>query len=208
MDLFEPQSAPAKPSAAPVPLSEIDLALTAQLVVAWAGEAGDGDERRLGWWRSDLVSEFGGEDFFRRLLPATWRWAVLKAARETARRKDNELRASHHNPDQLLSLFSLGFHTDELLAGRLAALERSGVRPEEALPGLVMMAPPFRRPAFEEWCEEWLAGRGSAEVAASPSGRRIAGAPPAALEMQVRKLVAALAPLGESYPLPHFRRSP
>ena len=42
----------------PIAISELDAALTAQIVVAWAGEHGEG--KRLGWWRSDLVSQFGG----------------------------------------------------------------------------------------------------------------------------------------------------
>ena len=48
--------------------SEVDALLSAQIIVAWAGEGHVGDERRLGWWRSDLVSEFGGLDLFQRLL--------------------------------------------------------------------------------------------------------------------------------------------
>jgi hypothetical protein len=67
-------------------LEELDFALTAQLVVAWAGESGE--EQRLGWWRTDLASEFGGEDLFRRLLPNSWPWATLQAVREAARRRD------------------------------------------------------------------------------------------------------------------------
>ena len=47
--------------------SEIDSLLTAQIVVAWAGEGGE--EKRMGWWRSDLISEFGGED----LIFRDWR---------------------------------------------------------------------------------------------------------------------------------------
>ena len=43
--------------------SEIDLILTAQLAVAWAGEKGE--DRRLGWWQTDLVSESGGNDLFK-----------------------------------------------------------------------------------------------------------------------------------------------
>ena len=34
-----------------------------QFAIAWNGEAGE--ERRLGWWRTDQYSEFGGEDDFR-----------------------------------------------------------------------------------------------------------------------------------------------
>jgi hypothetical protein len=68
------------PSKAPAPLtSELDLLLTAQIAVAWAGEGHVGEEPRLGWWRSDLTSEFGGRDLFERLLPRTHCWAVLLA---------------------------------------------------------------------------------------------------------------------------------
>jgi hypothetical protein len=52
-------------------VAELDLLLTAQLAVAWAGEGHVGEEPRLGWWRSDLTSEFGGRDLFQRLLPRT-----------------------------------------------------------------------------------------------------------------------------------------
>ncbi|MEB3167475.1 MAG: BREX-6 system BrxE protein, partial [Synechococcaceae cyanobacterium] len=71
--------------------SDLDIALTAQIVVAWAGESGE--QPRLGWWQTDLVSEFGGEDLLKELLPRTWPWAMLQAVREAARRKDEELRA-------------------------------------------------------------------------------------------------------------------
>ena len=74
----------------PIPLSDIDGLLTVQIAVAWAGEGGE--EPRLGWWKSDLASEFGGHDLFKRLLPHTWEWAVLQAVREAARRRDAELR--------------------------------------------------------------------------------------------------------------------
>ena len=61
-------------------MSDIDMALTSQLVVAWAGESGE--DHRLGWWRCDLASEYGGEDLFRLLLPSTLRWAALQGARD------------------------------------------------------------------------------------------------------------------------------
>jgi hypothetical protein len=75
-----------RPLAVPASAATLDMILTAQLAVAWAGEAGD--PPRLKWWRTDLASEFGGEDLFKRLLPHTWRWAVLEGAREAARRRD------------------------------------------------------------------------------------------------------------------------
>src|SRR5262245_65439951 len=100
---------------------ELDGVLTAQLIVAWGGEAGE--EPRLGWWRADLCSEFGGEDLFRRLLPHTWQWATLQGAREAARRLDAQARQKDHNPDRLLTLFSVGVEIDERLDERLRDLK-------------------------------------------------------------------------------------
>ena len=71
-------------SAEPIATSVLDKILASQIVVAWAGESGE-EEPRLGWWKTDLKSEFGGEDLFRRLLPNTSEWAVLQAIREAAR---------------------------------------------------------------------------------------------------------------------------
>jgi hypothetical protein len=199
--LFELESTPPKrerPSPQP---AELDLVLMAQLTVAWAGEGGE--EPRLKWWRSDLLSEFGGEDLFRRLLPHTWEWAVLQAAREAARRKDAELRAKDHDPDQIVSLFSLGFELDERVEERLQDLKRSGLSPHEALPGLKEgLRASFDRGAFFEWVKS----HGTPDTTSAPAGRRLKGAPPTALDSTVRQLVAALAPPSEAYPLPHFRR--
>ena len=44
----------------------LDHILCAQFAVAWAGESGE--EGRLGWWKTDLTSEFGGVCF---------RWSVV-----------------------------------------------------------------------------------------------------------------------------------
>ena len=41
-------------TALPLSSATIDAILTAQLAVAWAGEGGE--EPRLKWWRTDLVS--------------------------------------------------------------------------------------------------------------------------------------------------------
>ncbi len=186
---------------APVPLSDIDLALTGQLVVAWAGEAGDEDDPRLGWWRSDLVSEFGGRDLFERLLPATWAWATLQAAREAARIEDARLRKRDADPDRVVSLFALGFDIDERIEERLRDLKRAGQHPSEALPGLDVITHDWRPARFAEWID----GHGEARPTTTSIGRRLEGDPPARLEQRVRALVAALAPTAEAYPLPHFR---
>ena len=181
--------------------SDLDAALTDQLVVAWAGEGGD--EPRLGWWRTELATEYGGEDLFRRLLPATWRWAVLQGAREAARRQDAELRRRDHDPDSLISLFHLGFDMDEQLEQRLTLLKTSGQAPITVLPGLAdIVEAPFERQAFEDW----VSGHESVRTRVVPEGRRLGGTPPADLRGRMRRLVAALAPLPDAYPLPHYRR--
>lgn len=193
---------PRKIQQPPVPRSAIDAILTAQIVVGWAGEAGSNP--RLGWWRSDLVSEFGGDDLFQRLLPHTWRWAVLQGVREAARRHDAALRARDHNPDRLLSLFNLGFELDELINERLQALKRAGGRPTTALPGLAEpLQPDWNQPAFTDWVE----AHSKADYSPAPVGRLIKHPPPSSPETLVSQLVAALLPLGPEYPLPHFRRA-
>lgn len=185
----------------PVPISEVDFLLTAQLAVAWAGEGGE--EPRLGWWRSDLVSEFGGEDLFKRLLPGTWQWAALQGARAAAIRRDRELRAHDHDPDRVLSLFGLGFETDERVDERLQQLKRSGQDPATALPGLSdAITSTWEATRFADW----VIGHGETEFVASPVGRWIKGSPTGTLDLLVRRLVSALYPFSDEYPLPHYRR--
>lgn len=185
----------------PIPVSQIDFLLTSQLVVAWAGEGGE--EPRLGWWRTDLASEFGGQDLFRRLLPHSWRWAVLQAVREAARRRDAELRSQDNDPDRIVSLYRFGFAVDERVDQRLLDLKRSGKDPLESLPGL-------RDVCSERWVlqqfADWVQGYGRANCVAAPIGRRLKGSPPDSLDLIVRNLVAALWPLADAYPLPHYRR--
>ena len=175
--------------------------LTAQLVVAGAGEGGE--EKRVGWWRSDLISEFGGEDLFQRLLPYTWQWAVLQGAREAARATDAELRRRDHNPDRILSLYNLGFVVDERIDERFQELKQARRLPQDALPGLAEGIEAFWQRAH---FNDWVVGHGDAETVATSVGRRLKGEPPASLDLLVRRLVAGLAPLADSYPLPHFRR--
>ncbi len=185
-----------------IPLSVLDYLLTAQLAIAWAGEGGE--EPRLGWWRTDLQSEFGGEDLFRRLLPKTWEWAVFQSLREAARRQDTERRGEAHDADELLSLFSLGFDIDERINDRLADLKRGGPSPTIALPRLQeVVSHPWNQDHFLEW----LDGHGQVDFTTVPAGRRLKGKPPESLELTASNLLAAFKPLADSYPLPHYRRS-
>jgi len=183
--------------------SQIDDLLAAQLIVAWAGEFGSDDERRLRWWQTDLISEFGGQDLFERLLPHTWQWATFQAVREAARRQDEKLRASDHDPDRLLSLFSLGFDVEERTDERLQDFKRSGKSPQECLPELKAVLDAARsREAFEKW----VSRRGKADYTLQPAGRRLKGKLPESLSEATSRLIAALAPIDEAYRMPHFRR--
>jgi hypothetical protein len=189
------------PRLASISRSDLDSVLTAQFALAWAGESGE--EPRLGWWRSDLVSEFGGEDLFQRLLPHTWQWAVFQAAREAARRRDAECRAQDHDPDQIVSLFSFGFEIDERLDEGLLDLKRAGKPPLEALPRLnKVVSESWKRERFVDWIRTY----GEAIYVTSPIGRRLKGDQPESLTLLVQKLLAALSPLPNEYPLPHYRR--
>jgi hypothetical protein len=198
----------AKPgSGASVATSDLDQALTAQTVVAWAGEGGE--KPRLGWWQTDLVSEYGGEDLLKRLLPRTWPWAMLQAVREAARRKDEELRGKDSDPDQLVTLFRFGFELDEQIEERLQAYKRGGLSPVDALPGLgEVMGGTLHQLWDRAQFLQWVEAHGPVQAEAVPTGRQLKGAMPAGLDRRVAQLVAALAPLADSYPLPHFRVKP
>ena len=186
----------------PIAPSVLDAILVRQIVVGWAGEAGE--EKRMGWWRTDLVSEFGGEDLFKRLLPTTWSWAVLQGVREAASRLDAELRAQSHDADELITLFSFGFSIDERLEDRFLHHKLSGETPAVALPGLAsVVAEPWNRESFEDWAK----GHGKVTVEKLPVGRRLRGDVPESVELLAKNLVAGLAPLSNEYPMPHYRRS-
>lgn len=188
---------------APVTLVEtgvLDEVLSLQLLVAWAGE-GKTDPPRLGWWRTSLVDEFGGEDLFTRLMPRTWRWAVLEAARTAARIVDAEARSHAADGDQLISLFHFGFELDEQLDDRLAELKRSERDPTEAHPRLAQI----RQPWNAETLLASLRELGSASTASSSLGRRLKGAMPNSRIEAARLLAAAMVPLADRYPAPHWK---
>lgn len=188
--------------ARPIPPSAIDQLLSAQLIIAWAGEKGGEDERRLGWWRTDLLSDFGGRHLLSRLVPQTAEWAVLQAVREAARRTDESAREQGHDSDLLISLYSLGFEIDERTDERLQEWKRSGKTPSEALPSLQpLLGQKWTKQGFIDWVE----GHGKADFTVTASGRRLKGKAPSSLDMMTRRLIAALLPIAADYPLPHFK---
>lgn len=178
----------------------LDEILSLQLLVAWAGE-GATDPPRLGWWRTSMVEEFGGEDLFQRLMPHTYRWAVLEAVREAAKRVDARNREATADADQLVSLFRLGFTLDEQLDDRLRALKRTGEPPQAALPGLEQVGSDWDKDGFARWLSAFEGG----DHTNTPSGRRLKAALPASPVEAARALCAALLPLSEAYPAPYFR---
>jgi hypothetical protein len=184
--------------------TELDFLLTAQFAVAFAGEGGESP--RLGWWRTDLVSEFGGHDLFQRLLPSTWAWAALEGAREAARRVEARHRALHHDPDLLRSLFHPGPAVDRALAERIDTHKHADAPPEQALPDLApFLGADWSVSATKDRFADWLAGHARVETEPTPAGRRLRGDPPASHERRCQALLAAFVPLTPEYPFPHYR---
>ena len=181
-----------------------DFVLSRQIIVAWAGEAGDEEgDRRLGWWKTNLIAEFGGIDLMKRLVPRTFEWAVIQGCLEAARHRDAELRNKANDPDQLLTLFGLGFEVDEQLDERLHDHKASGQPPTAALPDI-------GRFVFRSWnladFQQWVASHGAADFHVRPEGRLVKGAVPESLADRAGALVGALEPVADQYPLSHFRR--
>lgn len=183
--------------------AQLDRVLIAQLAVAWAGE-----DMRLGWWKTNMVEEFGGVDLLRRVAPSTWAWSVFQAAREAARRVDAKLRAQSHDADAVLTLFHLGVDLDEHVEARLQELKRSGQPPRQALPALAQILP-------EEYDDEdaweretfaaWVSTHGDADFQDTPIGPKLRGALPDQPSALIRALIVGLGALPDAYPLPHAR---
>lgn len=186
---------------APLP-SEIDSLLASQIIVAWAGERGGDDERRLGWWRTDLVSEYGGRDFFKRLLARTSEWAVLQAVREAARRTDSIAKKQVPDADALISLYGLSFEIDERLEERIQELKRTSKQPAESLPALAAF---INTPWNQQGFLDWVQGQGKSEFSVTSTGRQLKGVLPSSLDSITKRLVGALSPIAKEFPFPHFK---
>lgn len=181
--------------------STLDKLLAAQFLVGWAGESGE--EPRLGWWQTDMCSEFGGEDLFQQILPRTHQWATLQTVREAAARTDAGMRDRAHDSDTILSLYALGFQLDEKVEDRLRFLKQSGQAPNEALPELgTMLSAGWNQEHFADWVK----GHGDVKFQKAPAGRQIRGKVPDSVDSLADKLIAGLSPIAEEYPMPHFRR--
>ncbi len=179
----------------------LDQILAIQFTVAWAGEALSMPPR-LGWWRTDVCDEAGGGDLLDRLLPRTHAWAALQLARHAARLVDDQSRLALPGPDQVRTLFSMGFDLDERLEERILVLKRQRVPPANALPFALDLGATFERTRFE------TAARGGAAAPSwdvVPGGRQLHGLVPDAPEVVVQNLAAAILPLADRYPMPFYR---
>lgn len=176
----------------------LDAILATQFTVAWAGE-GRCSPKRLGWWDTDLIDEAAGGDFLARLLPQTHAWASLEAVREAGRRVDAKARAKMADPDNMRTVFFLGFEMDEQLGDRLASLKGPARPPAEALR--------LPLPLTAEFSKDKLVASlqgGDAAFTVVPGGRQLKGSRPASPDAMVRRLAAALVPLADQYPLPFY----
>ena len=179
---------------------QLDQVLVLQLAIAWAGEANT-DPPRLGWWRTGMCDEFGGEDLLKRLTPKTWKWGVFESARAAAKKVDDRARNLAEDPDNLMTLYRLGFEIDEQLDERLVELKQSPVPPNETFPELAALCETWSR----ERLKNWLGECGESSYSATATGRRLKGKAPEDFCDAATKLAAALLPLDKEYSLPHYR---
>ena len=184
--------------------AELDEILSLQLAVAWAGETGDEDETRLGWWTTDLLSEFGGIALFKRVAPRTAHWVAYETAREAARRVDAERRSTDAKPDELHSLFHFGVRIDEQLDDRLLALKHGDRPPQEALPSLAELPAEWEPKAFSTWLQRVSLDL-KVKTKPEPCGLRVVK-PPKEPIARARAFAAALSmKSATTYPCPHIR---
>lgn len=100
------------------------------------------------------------------------------------------------------TIFFLGFTVDEALDERLRAIKLVGGAPAD-MPALDLInGSPFERGNFERFCESLSA---PLPVKRSPIGREITGPAPDSPLGLIERLVAALVPVPEAYPLPFYR---
>ena len=137
-----------------------------------------------------------------RLLPQTHEWAALTGVRQAAIQVDRQKRQEVANSDAVRTLFFWGFELDEALSDRLADHKRSRTPMEKVLTLPMDLAVSFSASVFEDTVR--IPGQ-VAEFKVVPSGRELVGKIPESIELRAQKLMAALVPLAESYPMPFYR---
>lgn len=179
----------------------LDEILAVQITVSWAGERGE--PQRLAWWNSDLVDRDAGGDLLRRLLPRTGRWAALASVREVARRADAIGRQKLGDPDQVRTLYALGFELDERLDERLRDLKRQDA-PVDTLPWPVSLD----RDVLADLRVAFRHGTGGAPPFDVVAGGRQLKVAPEGATLAVKHLAAVLFAgdtVAREYPLAFYR---
>lgn len=180
-----------------LPSDILDRILALQVAVAWAGET-----ERLGWWHTDLIDQGGGGYFLAELLPKTYQWAGVEAARQCAILADRQKRLAMAQPDGMRTLFFLGFTVDEQLSDRLKEHKQEKKSPEALLRLEVRLDAPFSNKIFEDMV---CLSNEEVSFTVMPSGRQINSPMPNGFDLCAQKLAAALLPLTNDYPMPFYR---
>jgi hypothetical protein len=180
---------------------ELDVVLMLQLFIAWAGE-GLTDPPRLGWWSTQLLDEWGGEDLFKRLLPRTFEWALLESLRKVAINVDRQKRTSLAQSDRIRTLFYWGFGIDEKLEERLSFHKQNGSKPQEVLNFPLDLKEKFEQEAFEKAIQTI---NSAIQYKIVPEGREIRQKIPESIAEVAKNLVSGLIPIADKYPMPFYR---
>jgi hypothetical protein len=180
---------------------ELDVVLMLQLFISWAGE-GLTEPPRLGWWSTQLLDEWGGENLFRRLFPRTFEWALLEAVRKVAIQADRQKRTNLAQPDEVRTIFFWGFGIDEKLEERLSFHRQNGSKPHDVLNFPLDLKEEFDKKAFEQAIQT-LNSKIQCKIV--PEGREIKEAIPELITDAAKNLVSGLIPLVDKYPMPFYR---
>lgn len=179
----------------------LDVILTLQITIAWAGE-GLCEPKRLSWWNTDLIDSSGGGYMLQSLLPKTCHWASLEVVRQAAIQQDFQARQNLAQPDHVCTLFFWGFVIDEQLNDRLSQHKRRGHSLDKTLSLPLELGQQFSTTQLESAIR---VPNQVIDFKVTPSGRELVGKTPDSLELCVRNLTAALLPLMEQYPMPFYR---
>ena len=175
----------------------LDRILAVQISIAWAGEGGE--EPRLNWWDTEVMSEFGGYDNLKELVPGSAEWLGLKTIREAAKRTDEEYRNRASNPDELSTLYHLGYELDEQLEQRLSDLIHRQTPLSELLKHMKWITDPVEQEwepkAFETWLTS-LVNSQKIKTNKESVGCRLTGTPPDDIFMRICRLAGADLELG------------
>ena len=182
-------------------LTDLDKVLAMQIALAWAGE-----KYRLGWWPSDVTERNGGYTQLQDLAPSSATWLALKTVREIAKRVDKETRSRSKHPDDIYTIFRLGFDVDDLLNKRLTHHIHAQAPIHILLKHIKWLHDPIHQPWHQDELQVWiktLTPQSTSHEHIS-LGRRIKASRPQNIVGHSIILMRLLLPLTHTYPMPHF----